>query len=77
MAKKTHTTAILLLSDGTHRYLNADRDLSNKEVWKWVREYVEYYAGDSVYISEMFLAYGSQSLRYTRNEIVELASQKA
>lgn len=69
-----HTTILLMLSDGTHRYCNAQWEMSNKECWNFVRETIKCIDKD-VYINEMMLACGVQSLRYTRNEVLEIAAK--
>lgn len=71
----SHTTVILLMLDGTHRYLNATYSLTNKQVWDFVRDVLRHLEwNNSVY--EMFLACGMQSLRYTQSEVLKLAEKE-
>ena len=72
---KDHTTVILMMIDGTHRYLNATHSLTNKQVWDFVRDVLRHLEWNNS-INEMFLACGVQSLRYTAGEVLELAAKE-
>jgi hypothetical protein len=73
-----HTIVVLLLSDGTHRFTSGTYEMTNQAVWRFVRETMKNVSDSScgvTIINEMYLACGVQSLRYTRNEVIELAEK--
>ena len=69
-----HTTVILLIRNGVHRYRSWACEATSKECWDFVREVLKNLKPNE-YVYEMFLACGLQSMRYTRNEVIELAGK--
>jgi hypothetical protein len=69
-----HTTVILLLINGEHITTQWNHEVSSEKVWTDVRDSLRNLS-EGVYVNEMFLACGVQSLRYTRGEVIEIAEQ--
>lgn len=70
-----HTTVILLLSDGRHIVSERCYEAKSSDIWNDVRQSLST-LNDGVYVYEMFLACGVQSLRYTAGEVLELAAKE-
>jgi hypothetical protein len=69
-----HTTVVLLLSNGEHVVTERHYEGKCSDIWTDVRDTLRSLS-EGVYVNEMFLACGVQSLRYTRNEVIELAEK--
>lgn len=72
-----HTTATIILSDGTHRTTSADHKLTYREVVAFFRQTVDL-AGAPTWSAPAqplwaFVAYGREHHQYTGNEVLEMA----